>query len=368
MRSLRDASGVLRTFVLRSGRKAKISYKIELVEKRNRRVAVLSSGQWLWAKGGIGLHRRAPEAPVSCQPNEETYMQQNPEKGLAHQLNVHGYGFQYAVLKTSKKCFDDHNSPWVFEVSEFPVEINGVSTHIDFILRNTKEPFYLVAECKRADPALSNWCFVKAPFVSRMASGRERIVREVLVSRKASGDPPTERIDWIMRSDEIYRLAFEVKSGQKGDGKFGRGNINDAITQVLRGQNGLFNYFASKLEKTKTMPLGGSFGESKYAAFLPVIFTTAKLWVSDIDLSEADINTGKIDLPAESLVEREWLLFHYSQTPDISHALSGFSKIDELSDALYFDYTRTIPIVNAAGIQSFLSDSLWMHPEDWQSN
>jgi len=32
-----------------------------------RRVAVLSLGQWLWVKGGIGLHRRAPEAPVGLQ-------------------------------------------------------------------------------------------------------------------------------------------------------------------------------------------------------------------------------------------------------------------------------------------------------------
>ena len=293
-------------------------------------------------------------------------MQQNPEKGLAHQLNVHGYGFQYSVLKASKDCVENHNSPWVFEVAEFPVEINGVSTHVDFILRNNKEPFYLAAECKRADPALSNWCFVKTPFVSRKFGGGERIVREVLINRKASGDPPTVGLEWIMRSDEIYRLAFEVKSGEIGDGKFGRGQINDAVTQVLRGHNGLFYYFASKLEKTKSMPLGGPYGDSAYAAFLPVIFTTAKLWVSNIDLSEADLITGKIDLPSDSLEEREWLLYHYSQTPDISHELKSLTKIDELSDALYFEFTRTIPIVNAAGIQSFLSDSLWMHPEDWQ--
>jgi len=294
-------------------------------------------------------------------------MSQNPEKGLAHQLNIHGHGFHYAVLKIVKSCFDNQTSPWIFEVAEFPVEINGASTHIDFILRNKNEPFFMVSECKRADPSLSNWCFVKTPFVSRQhASGKERIVREVLINRKSSGEPPTVNLDWFARSNEIYRLGFEVKNDDKGEGKFGRGQINDAITQVLRGHNGLFNFFASKLEKTKRMPFQGSSNGNSYAAFLPVIITTAKLWVSDIDLSEADTNSGNIDFPQDSLKEKEWLLYHYAQTPDISHQLSGFSEIEDLSDALYFEYTRTIPIVNAAGIQSFLSDPMWKHPDDWQ--
>lgn len=293
-------------------------------------------------------------------------MQQNPEKGLAHQLNIHGYGFQYSVLKTAQDFFEKGISPWIFEVTEFPVEINGVSTHIDFILRNNNEPFFVVAECKRADPAVSNWCFVKTPYVSRTAGERERIVREVLISRKASGDPPTVNLDWIMRSDNIYRLAFEVKSGEKGEGKFGRGQINDALTQVLRGTNGLFKFFASKLQKTKQLPFGGYPEESTYAAFLPVIITTAKLWVTDTNLSDADILTGNIELPSDNLEERDWLFYHYSQTPDISHHLRDFSKINELSDALYYEYTRTIPIVSASGLQSFLSDSLWRHPEDWR--
>jgi hypothetical protein len=291
---------------------------------------------------------------------------QNPEKGLAYQLNIHGYGFQYAILNIANKCLKDRKSPWIFEVSEFPVEINGTSTHIDFILRNSNEPFFLIAECNRADPALSNWCFVKTPFVSRKNDGGERIVREVLINRNASGDPPTVGLDWFSRSDDIYRLAFEVRSGDKGEGKFGRGQINDAVTQVLKGHNGLLNYFASKLNKNFEMPFLGPLKEINYAAFLPVIITTAKLWVSKINLSETDVLSGDIDFPPDSLIEKEWLLFHYSQTPDISHNIDSLSKIIDLSDALYLEYTRTIPIVSAAGIQSFLSDPMWRYSDDWQ--
>src|SRR4030043_1645904 len=90
-------------------------------------------------------------------------------------LNRHGYGFQYSVLKKAKQLFEDGRSPWIFEPSEFPVSVQGRDVHIDFILRWYRKgmtlaeysiPVYLVAECKRADPALKYWCFARAPYVS----------------------------------------------------------------------------------------------------------------------------------------------------------------------------------------------------------
>ncbi len=102
-------------------------------------------------------------------------------KGLITALNVHGYAFQHAVLKASESLFDEKLSPWVFEVAEFPVAVKGRQLHIDFILRNKHEQAYFIAECKRCDPAISNWCFIKAPYVSRnLSDSGERIVREYI--------------------------------------------------------------------------------------------------------------------------------------------------------------------------------------------
>ena len=292
-------------------------------------------------------------------------MDKNPSNGLNYQLNIHGFGFQFAVLKTVHECFLEKQSPWIFDVSEFPVLNNGSSTHIDFILLNHLEPFLMVAECKRVNPALSNWCFVKSPYVSKKSIESKMIIRDVIVSRVSSGDPPIPSIDSIYKDDDIYRLAFEVKSGNRGEGNQGRGQINSAITQVLKGQNGLINYYADKIWNTKKFPLASKFQDSKYVAFIPVIFTTANLWVSDIDLSEADIKTGNIDLSSSSIKKTEWLYFQYSQTPDLSHNLSGLSNVKELSESLYKDYSRTIPIVNSSSIKSFLSNYLWKNPEEW---
>ena len=297
--------------------------------------------------------------------NDES-VQRKLERGLTHSLNTHGFSFQYAVLKAADICFKDEESPWAFEVSEFPVAVNETPTHIDFILRNKNEPFYLVGECKRSNPALSNWCFVRAPYVSRSISSGERIVREVISVRpNNTSSPPRIGLDWIERSKDIYRLAFEVKSEDKGDSKQGRGQINEATTQALRGLNGLISFFVNYYMNKFKLPLGMNFNNLSRVSFMPVIFTTAKIMVSDVDLSAADLESGNIDVSSVKLQPRDWIFYHFSQSPNIKHSFGNFKESEELSEVLYSDYTRTIPIVNSAGIRSFLSDNFWKFPADW---
>ncbi|HEX8398250.1 MAG TPA: hypothetical protein VF644_12540, partial [Pyrinomonadaceae bacterium] len=49
-------------------------------------------------------------------------------------LNSHGFGFQYAVIEAAENLYTEKKSAWFFEVTEFPVEVQGEGTHIDFIL------------------------------------------------------------------------------------------------------------------------------------------------------------------------------------------------------------------------------------------
>lgn len=288
-------------------------------------------------------------------------------KGLVHSINVHGHAFHYAVLKTAEKLFEEKSSPWVFEVAEFPVLNKSIPLHIDFILRNKHEQSSLIAECKRCDPAISNWCFIKAPYVSRgTSSGRERIVRELVFKIRDTNIVKTG-LQWISRSSDIYRLSFELKSKAKGEGCYGRGQINDAITQVLRGLNGMIEFAVNELTKGNHALFKEDNKGTMYASYLPVIFTTAKLWVCDCDISEADLESGKVNLDEAKLEERKWLFYQYAQSPDLKHPYSIAGLDSDISHILYSDYTRTIPIVNAEGIKEFLSDSFWTEPEDWQS-
>lgn len=289
-------------------------------------------------------------------------------KGLVHSINIHGHAFHYAVLKAAEKLFEEDVSPWVFEVAEFPVLNKNIPLHIDFILRNKLEQSYFIAECKRCDPALSNWCFMKVPYVSRgTSSGRERIVREIVFKKRDTTNVQTG-LQWISRSSDIYRLPLELKSNEKGEGYYGRGQIKGAITQVLRGLNGMIEFAFIELARGNNNLFNEDTMGNMYAAFLPVVFTTAKLWVCNYDISEADLKSGKINLGDAKLEERKWLFYQYAQSPDLKHPFSMAGLERDMSDILYIDYTRTIPIVNAEGIRDFLSDGFWREPEDWKTN
>lgn len=289
------------------------------------------------------------------------------EKKLEHALNINGFSFQYAVLDAARKYFEEGIAAWALVSSEFPVSVNDIPTHIDFILCHKSVPFFIIAECKRANPALSNWCFVKSPYVSRRTSSGEKIVREtVRLDPRNNHDPLLVGLECLERNKDVYRLAFELKGNLQGDGNKGRGQINDAITQVLRGLNGLMSTFITHFDKTKKLLGENHFGANQRAAFLPVIFTTANLWVSDIDLAGADLETGNIDIPPDSLRPAEWIYFQYAQSPDLKHDFGGFKECGDISTKLYLDFTRTIPIVSSAGIKSFLTKASWWEDDDWQ--
>jgi hypothetical protein len=98
---------------------------------------------------------------------------------------------------------------------------------------------------------------------------------------------------------------------------------------------------------------------------LPVLFTTARLWTCDVDLRTSDLQTGHIDVSKYPLIERQWLLFNYNQSPALKHdhqitneEKSYFSEYRyssaTLSDVVIMEFSRTIAIVNATGIFDFL--------------
>lgn len=68
------------------------------------------------------------------------------------ELSLHGHGFQFSVLKEAQRLAKLEKSKWLFRVSEFPVEVRGASTKIDFILFRQAAAWYrmdMICECKR---------------------------------------------------------------------------------------------------------------------------------------------------------------------------------------------------------------------------
>lgn len=279
-------------------------------------------------------------------------------------LNRHGHPFQYAVIRRANKLRDDKESFWNFEVSEFPVEVQGHNTKIDFILSHCPQHWthgYLVAECKRTNTSISEWLFAKAPYVRR-----GRTSDTLNVERIKFADPDLlASVQTLPPLADLYHVALEakIKLDPKGVSELvaadGRGAIENAATQVIRGLNGLIEC-ASRKDETKK-------GFSNPAFFVPVIFTTARLWATDADIAEADLKSGNVDLANAKVERKPWLWLQYHMSPTLTHSVDreesseGTFRRGTLGHLLKQEYSRTIAIVSTDGIDSFLRQS----SSDW---
>ena len=277
---------------------------------------------------------------------------------LQKRLNQHGYGFQYALIRYLR----EKGMNWYLEATEFPVEVSATfiaatkDTRIDFVFRYGARNIFLVAECKRANPALSNWCFVRAPEESqRETRSLTRVVFEELQPVEEGEDamtavgiyPPYESQPFDgWESDRIYHLGLPVKARQKGDDRGESGDqIEKAIGQVLLGTNGLAEWISYHDALMS--------GDEKIVAFVPVVFTTAKLYTTEADIGASTLETGELDLTKEELTKQNWLYYQYYMSPGLLNKISPAQKRGSLSEQLHYEFRRTVAIVTPDGIEEF---------------
>lgn len=299
-------------------------------------------------------------------------MEHNDDKGLLkgfeQTLNTHGYGFHYSVLHHINLLRQQKRVRWEFEAAEFPVSVQGADTRIDFILSDQRErpnsaaSILLVAECKRANPSRSDWCFIRTSYVTKNSRPNriyfDSMQRTLTVSehdfvRTHPLNVPTEV--------ESYNIAIELKGKKPGEGSEGRGQIENATAQVLRGSSGLAQF----LFKYKHLFVMAETGieQRKEGNFhvLPVIFTTATLWVSKVMLETADLETGNIDLSSAALDQPAWVLYQYHMSPRLNHNLTLHHKGNTLGEIMQEQAIRTVAIVNPEGVESFLNWASNLH-------
>jgi hypothetical protein len=270
------------------------------------------------------------------------------EKNIAaafrRRLNSHGYAFQQAVLRhINLLSVGEPLTQIRFEAAEFPIELNGKHSHVDFILRFGEH--YLVAECKRADPAVAVWCFAETPYV-RPGRG---VGGPVFSAPTIFSEATIDDMPHVIRTERpVYQIAAELRTGEKGDGVFssGRAAIDDAVTQVSRSAGGWIERLVA--EKNRLL-------RSTPTLIVPVVFTTAKLFTTDADLASADIKTG--DLAELSVKPVTWLWFQAHLTRDLLPKQLRPNPVHDLGtpgDLLLTRHTRSVAIVNVDGIHPFL--------------
>jgi hypothetical protein len=218
----------------------------------------------------------------------------------------------------------------------------GESTHVDFVLRQSYpgSTAFLIAECKRVNPKFSRWCFVKNPYAE------EKVIFDRF---NCQSDSITLAVSYFRGHQPRYHLGLELKTNSETDGGLpSRGAINEAVAQALRGTSGFINHLF-RLGPATNQPPG-------ILTFIPVVFTTADLWVSDVDLGAADLATG--NLQGLRCEKADWLWFNHNRSPKLRHAQPWAPAERDLRRDLELEFTRSVAVVSSSGIDTFLSRTI----------
>jgi hypothetical protein len=270
-----------------------------------------------------------------------------------NELNRHGYPFQNSVMRTAQELFETGKSRWVFKATEFPASVRERVTHIDFILAHLDKPLFLIAECKRVNPALSNWCFARNAFTVRNPRNSRLIIQAAWLSGTASNRFLTGIS--TETAEQIYHLGVEIKSNKKGDAQGQpKGGLEKAGEQVCLGVNGMVEFFAAH---PNLLP------EGKKIHLVPVIFTTAQIFTSEIDLGSANLESGELDNIQEGQTNRPWIWWQHNLSPALVHGQSVRPVAQRMELVLEQEFSRSIAIVSPQGIESFLGRDWWLDSE-----
>lgn len=267
-------------------------------------------------------------------------------------LNSGGHAFQYGVVehifRRSEANFT--RSHWKVVSPEFPVRVGGRDTRIDIVLKHRDSPYFLSVECKRVNPKFSSWCFSSLQY-PYPGDTHALVVAEEL---RTTPHGPLAGIRKSSASEHRFvHFGGSIATPRKGDccpaKGAGRDAIDEALVQAARGANGLVEEFAS----------GDCQALEDGTVVAPVVVTTADLLVSKTNLEKSDLESG-IEL-GEDLEPLDWVLYQYPQSRGIKHSIPAEEddSVRTLGDLLTHRYLRTVPIVSASSLDSFL-ETAWL--------
>jgi hypothetical protein len=272
-------------------------------------------------------------------------------------LNSHGFSYQYSVIRRIHDLYESGRSKWILEGAEIPVETISGITQIDFVSRQKGESIFLIAECKRISASLKDkklWCFVKAPYTWRGASfvnGKSVAQFETILHFGPRQYASSNLVSYDTKN--IYDLGFEIINGSKkiGESK----EINNSVQQVIKGLSGFINYIGNKEDEHGILTKGSTY------ICIPVIFTTAKLFVTEVDIGKADITKGHLPVDSVKLTPKNWIWFNENRSLNQSHNLRFNHSVSTNLSKYFQEFTRTVAIVSSEGIDEFLTTDF----NDW---
>lgn len=263
-------------------------------------------------------------------------------------LEEHGFLFQKRCLEEIRSI----GSRYRVESEEYPVSIGAEDTVVDFVLRMLDASrTYVVFECKRAHPDYVFWVFSASSSkplpqrqflmttVGHLTHDPERVVLRTRGCDLLGGDQ-SAHVDVGL---EVLRDRDKPARGKRGRTE----SIYAACTQVLTGTGGLAR------ERSRHMNPRAP----QMYFYIPVVITSAELFVTSYDAVDVDLRTGSIPLKRAETRPVEWVVYDFPvpeplQVTPPEDSMSTFAGPEE-------GYRRqikvkSVAIVRATSVVEFL--------------
>ena len=271
---------------------------------------------------------------------------------LFNALNEQGYLFQEACKHTLKAR--EKSTEWEVKASEYPVSLEEQDTKVDIVLRSKQSSpeLYALVECKRADPAYIYWVFgTHGAFGDALCSTLGFECRQITSGQPYQAYRLLEQLHFRMTTYDAINW-LEAKRGSNRRVSTPQ-NIENAFVQVLKGVGGFAQEQLDQRRKGSTL---------FKTFFVPVVVTTASLYVAYYKPGDVDLSTGKIGKdkvlfgpqgqPAE---EEPWVLVDYGVGENVATKPIPESYHGVDPNELQKHKIRSIFVVNSKSLVRFFS-------------
>ncbi len=237
---------------------------------------------------------------------------------------------------------------WQIEPYSYGVHPLIISGTVDVLaetsIDNGSIVLILPAECKKADPKLKHWVFDPhrptrtrdMPYVMFTKGGENSFTQ----------DYNLPNLGYNTYGD--YENCVNVFEFNEASGAINRNTTDKALRPyfAIKQANEAVPGIVEKIPSLSRQPAAKNF-------IIPIVVTTANLWVTQYDPQDIDKATGEIDAAKLDLVQKDWLLYHY---PLAFHEQTRGSLVGPTTDGIIRPDKRPTFVVNSVKLRDFVTN------------
>lgn len=284
---------------------------------------------------------------------------------ITDRFNETGFPFQQWCLETIRNFGKDHGG-WKYKaVSEWPFThppsngpLLGVHSTADIVAAkgvsgiSDKTLLFLVFECKRANTSIKNWVFTKDKQDKKpvfiLSEIDSQLNETIYISRNLTFPNlkylTSDSFDYCNNVVELNEKFSTLNRNQEE-------KVYKAIRQV---NHSIYALERKKPKYIENLTTGINLAIFRYFVFLPVIVTTANLYIADFDYN--GVTRGDVPDKNVNYEEKKWLTYEFPLPDFLGYGRTSDNVAIEkrttliVNDKALLDFLNAVSVIDGLGI------------------